>query len=90
MPPADIPVIGKPTPALLAVRLRDAKARYEDAFQHPPPPEELTGLYGWAQVIWLDQAVATRNIPKGQSTCTPPAPYRAFRLLRPNPREQTG
>jgi len=78
----DIPSIGKPTPALLATRLRDAKERYKQTFHHTPPTEEWTGLDGWAQVDWLDQAVATRNIPKGLSTYTPPAPYRTFRLVR--------
>lgn len=81
MPRADIPIIGKPTPALLAIRLRDAKERYKQTFHHTPPTEELTGLDGWAQVTWLDQAVATRNVPKGLSTYTPPAPYRTFSLF---------
>jgi len=81
MPRADIPIIGMLTPALLAIRLRDAKERYKQAFHHTPPTEELSGLVGWAQVAWLDQAVATRNIPKGLSTYTPPAPYRTFRLF---------
>lgn len=81
MPHADIPIIGKPTPGLLVIRLRDAKERYEQTFHHTPPTEELTRLDGWAQVAWLDQAVATRNIPMGLSTYTPPAPYRMFRLF---------
>lgn len=81
MPYSDIPVIGKPTSELLVIRLRDATERHEQTFHHTPPKEELTGLDGWAQVDWLDQAVATRNVPKGLSTYTPPAPYRMFRLL---------
>ena len=81
MPRADIPIIGKPTPALLATRLRDAKERYTQTFHHTPPTKELSGLDGWTQVAWLDQAVATRNMPKGLSTYTPPAPYRTFRLV---------
>ena len=81
MPHSGIPVIGKPTSELLVIRLRDATDRYEQTFHHTPPKEELTGLDGWAQVAWLDRAVATRNIPKGLSTYTPLAPYRTFRLL---------
>lgn len=81
MPHTDIPIIGKSAPALLEIRLRDAKERYKQTFHHTPPTEELSGQGGWAQVVWLDQAVATRNMPKGLSTYTPPAPYRTFRLL---------
>jgi hypothetical protein len=81
MPHTDIHIIGKPTPALLAIRLRDAKERYMQTFHYMPPTEELTGLDGWAQVAWLDQAIATKNIPKGLSTYTPPTPYRTFKLV---------
>lgn len=72
--------VGHPSPYLLAIRLHDARLRYEQACCRPPQPCNLAGLDGWAQVEWLDQAVATRNVPK-LGAYSPPAPYRVFHLI---------
>ncbi len=73
--------IGSPSPRLLATRLRDAKRRYQAQFGYPPAEADLYRLDNWEQIVWLDQAIATKNIPKQPSTYTPPAPYRVFRLI---------
>lgn len=74
--------VGHRSPHLLAIRLRDARLRYEQELGHLPQACGITGLYGWAQVEWLDQAVATAKMPQGPGTYDPPAPYRVFRLIR--------
>lgn len=89
-PPSQRPCqVGHASPNLLAIRLRDARLRYEQAFCRRPQPCDLTGLDGWAQVEWLDQAVATRHVPK-LGTYTPPAPYRVFRLVQGARLDQAG
>jgi len=72
--------LGHPSQRLLAIRLRDARKRYEHVFGHPPQ-ETMNTLDGWALVAWMERAIAEAHIPKGPSTYTPPSPYRVFRIV---------
>lgn len=83
-------LVGHRSPHLLAIRLRDSRLRFEHEFGHPPQEGDILGLDGWAQVEWLDQAVATAKIPKGPGTYDPPAPYRVFHLIEGSETEQAG
>lgn len=73
--------LGRPSAKLLAIRLRDARTRYEQVFGHPPPESAINALDGWDQVAWLEHATAEIHMPKGPGTYTPPSPYRVFRVV---------
>jgi len=73
--------LGRPSAKLLAIRLRDARTRYEQVFGHPPPLSAINALNGWDQVAWLEHAIAEIHMPKDPGTYTPPSPYRVFRVV---------
>ena len=73
--------LGHRSSRLLAIRLRDARTRYEQVFDHPPPVSTINALDGWDQVASMEQAIAEVHIPKGPGTYTPPSPYRVFKVV---------